>query len=515
MMHHNKKDKIINVTKGQQLMYVIKEVKKIQDDPNFNTYIEFIIDEADMSKFIMIIRPTDGLYKDLTMHFELTVPEGYPAPGHPIKAICSDNIYHPNIFEGGYLCLTYDGVGNLDTGFKETLENLVIAIKYLFEHPGNYGYGKKMPEHMHDTIKKNVDQYRMRIKVDKIPKNSSDKLYKAKEIYGDTINESLLQIKNWESYLPTSCLTDIKKHRYYMFTLGGRKIMNLEKLENVISQVIRDPRFRFDTAPNIAFLDDEKHLQQIITPSTPFSIVLTKFKRILYPNDIIWDPINECFNSNISFDKFFLNCIRGMYRENNDMIIMCNISIRSNYKFAFTCQKKTNDNYSVLQSQEKLINNRKEYIMTIDQYICNLMAANNSLIVDFNNGSNNDSNNDCSDQYINPSNPLWFYISFSCMIVGKDLAKMFTNIAYRLNPIDKSSPYVTLNHVPPFIRDVTETSIRLLTDDELKLISTDTDDSDSSKLNNDDYYDIELASKYLASTAEQTGLDLSNVRFLS
>ena len=300
-----------------------------------------------------------------------------------------------------------------------------------------------------------------------------------------------------------------------MFTLGGRKIMNLEKLENVISQVIRDPRFRFDTAPNIAFLDDEKHLQQIITPSTPFSIVLTKFKRILYPNDIIWDPINECFNSNISFDKFFLNCIRGMYRENNDMIIMCNISIRSNYKFAFTCQKKTNDNYSVLQSQEKLINNRKEYIMTIDQYICNLMAANNSLIVDFNNGSNNDSNNDCSDQYINPSNPLWFYISFSCMIVGKDLAKMFTNIAYRLNPIDKSSPYVTLNHVPPFIRDVTETSIRLLTDDELKLISTDTDDSDSSKLNNDDYYDIELASKYLASTAEQTGLDLSNVRFLS
>jgi len=509
-MHaHTKKENIINVSRGQQLIHVMKEIKKIQEDSNLNSTTEFIIDEANISKFIMMIRPKEGLYTDLTIGFELVIPDNYPAPGHPIVAKCLENIYHPNIYSEGRLCLTFDGVGNLETGYKETLENLVIAVNYLFVHPGNYGYGQDMPKNIYETIKKNVEQYRLRTKVDNVPKKGEDRLYKIKEIYDENINPTLVKIKNWESYFPSACLQDIKKSRYYMFTLGGRKVMDLAKLEDVISQVIRDPRFRFDTAPNIAFVEDEKTQQQIIAPTTPFSVVLAKFKRIVYPDDIVWDPINECFNSNTSFDKFFINCIRGMYRESKEMIIMCNIVIRSNYKFMFSCQKKENPHYPVLRSEEKQGNKCKEYVMVIDQYICNMMAIDNHLIVDFNR-SNNENN---EDEYIDPSNPLWFYISFSTMIVGQDLIRMFTNVAYRLNPTDKTSPYVTLNNRAPMFAAHTESGTRLLTDDEVKLVSERIDTS--TKSIDDDYYDIELASKYLASTAEQTGLDLSNVRYLT
>lgn len=515
-MMATKKDKIINVSRGQQLGYVMREIRKIEQDPNLNTTVEFIIDEADISKFNIVITPNEGLYKDLKIYFELMIPEQYPAPGHPIQAKCLESIYHPNIYSGGRLCLTYDGVGNLESGFKETLENLVVAINYLFLHPENYGYGEDMPQHTYDTIKKNVDQYRLRTKVDKIPKKESDNLYKVKEIYDETINASLTRVKDWESYFPSACLKSIKKNRYYMFTLGGRKVMNLEKLENVMSQAIRDPRFRFDTAPNIAFMDDEKSQQEIIIPATPFSVVLAKFKRLMYPDDIVWDPINECFSSGVSFDKFFVNCVKGMYRHSKEMVIMCNVVIRSNYKFMFSCQKKMNTNYPIMQSEEKTVNTkngaRKEYIMKIDQYICNMMALDNYLMVDLNDYCMSDkTNNSESEPYINPSNPLWFYISFSTMIVGEDLIRMFTNVAFRLNPTDKTSPYVTLNIVPGFVAG-SEAGIRLLTYEEIKLVSEDIDEPAKS---NDDYYDIELASKYLASTAEETGLNLSNVRFLS
>jgi ubiquitin-protein ligase len=507
------KDNIINVSRGQQLVHVMREIKKIQEDPNLNSTTEFIIDESNISKFTMIIRPNDGLYMGLIIYFELEVPNMYPAPGHPINAKCLDNIYHPNIFSGGRLCLKYDGVGNLESGFKETLENLVIAINYLFVHPENYGYGNDMPKNMQETIKKNVEQYRMRVKVDKIPKKSTDCLYKIKEIYDEKINPTLVKIKDWESYVPNICLTEIKKSRYYMFTLGGRKLMDLAKLEDVISQVIRDPRFRFDTAPNIAFVNDEKTQQEIIAPQTPFSVVLAKFKRIIYPDDIVWDPINECFVSNTSFDKFFINCIKGMYRESREMIILCNVVIRSNYKFNFACQKKNNPNYPVLRSEEKIIQDtkngiRKEYVMTIDQYICNMLSLDNHLIIDFNESNKLNNSSDDTESYINPSNPLWFYISFSTMIIGEDLIKMFTNVAYKFNPTDKMSSYVTLT-----FNKGCGSGVRLLTDDEIKLVSEGVDES--TKLNNDDYYDIELASKYLASTAEQTGLDLSRVSYLT
>jgi len=500
------KKNVVNISRTKQLLYVMQEIKNIQENPNLNQTVEFIIDESNMEKFNLVVRPKDGLYEGLIINFELGVPIDYPAPGSPIFAKCLDNIYHPNIFVGGRLCLTYDGIGNLDTGFKETLENLVIAINYLFLHPANTGIdGKIMPKHDKETIQKNVTAYKLRTKVDKIPKRSSDRLYKIKEVYDSKINRSLTRIKDWESYIPKSCLKDAVRSRYYMFTLGGRKQMDIAKLEDVISNVIRDPRYRFDTAPNIAFVNDEKTQQEIMVPATSFSVVLTKFKRIIYPNDIEWDPVDECFSSNVTFDRFFLNCIRGMHRQSREMIIMCNITIRSNYKFKFTHQKTNERNYPIISSKlNESAKNKKEYIMEIDQYICNMMALDNHLVIDLNesesdDASSNKKNKENLETYIDPSNLVWFYISFSTMIVGEDLTGMFLNVAYRLNPADRTSPYVTTGM----------SGTRILTDDEVKMISNTEDDESIKPTKMEDYYDIELASKYLASTVEQTGLDLS------
>ena len=495
---------IINVTRRQQLMFVLKEIKKIQMDPILNKTTKFIIDETNITKFIVLINPNEGMYMGIIISFELTVPTEYPAPGHPIKVKCLDSIYHPNIYLNGNLCLKYDGVGNLETGFKETLENLIVAINYLFVHPNNTGFdGIDMNINMQNTIKKNIDQYRLRTKLDKIPKKDTDRLYKSREIYCDTINPTLLKINNWISYFPKECIVDSKKNRCYVFTLGGRKLMDLAKLEDVISNIIHDPRIIFETAPNIAYVIDEIDRRTLLAPLTPFTVVLTKFKRINYPDNIYWDSRNNCFNTQITFEQVIKLCIPNLFVVNIHMMIMCNVMIRSNYKFAFTCQNQNeNNNIPIMTSSEIMINGIKEYVMNIDQYICSFKSIlnDNYLILEVSNEENLFINS--SNSFFDPNKPLWFFTSFSVMILGTDLLEMFTNVAYKLNPTDKNSPYITNS----------SNGTRQVTSAELNLIHNNTDDIVNSI---DDYYDIELATKYLAATSEQTGLDLSAINLLN
>src|SRR5579872_3885211 len=300
-------NKLTGVSGSTQLLFVQKEIKNIQKNPTLNNTTEFIIDDSDISRFNMIIKPFEGLYQGISVPFELTVPQDYPAQGHPITARCLENIYHPNIFAHGRLCLKYDGIGNLDTGFKESLENLVVAVNYLFAHPSNYGYdGEIMPEHMILLINKNLEAYKNRIKADKLPKSENDPVYKMQEIYGDTINHTLNIIKDWRTYFPEAVYKkEVKKDRYYVFTLGGRKIMDMALLEDVLSQIIRDPRFRFDVVANLTFSKDLLNIKKLTEPITPYSITLSKYKRIIYPNDTEYDPVNSCFNPKLKFEELF------------------------------------------------------------------------------------------------------------------------------------------------------------------------------------------------------------------
>ena len=273
-------------SRSEQLIFVQKEIRAILKNPDLNKSTDFIINDANISIFTMIITPVEGLYKGLSIHFELKVPEHYPMPGSPIDAHCLDVIYHPNIFEKGRLCLTYDGIGSFGAGYKETLENLVVAINYLFIHPGNYDYNNSvMPADIMTTIKKNVEAYKNRIKIT----TAKESMYKMQEIYGENINHSLSKIKDWHTYFPEICSKEIKKSRYYMFTMDGQKIMDMIRME-CSSQIIRDPRFVFDTIANLAFTKSTISIKQLTTPESSHNILLSKCKRILYPDYISMIP---------------------------------------------------------------------------------------------------------------------------------------------------------------------------------------------------------------------------------
>lgn len=477
-------------SRNKQLLFVQKEIHKIQNDSNFNKTTRFIIDESNLARFTMIIEPIEGLYKDLTISFELNVPENYPAPGNPIKVRCLDNIYHPNFFQRGRLCLEYDGVGNVDTGYKETLENLVVAINYMFIHPENYGHSdKKMPETMKQTILANLKEYKSRV-------SGQTSIYRSKEIYSDDINETLRSIEGWETYLPnmnTNIGNCKKNSRYYVMTLSGRKVMSMSLLENVLSQIIRDPRYQFNTIDNLAFARNKYQINQLLRPETPHSVVMSKFKRLIFPNDIEYEAINKCYNSKIRFEGIFNDIEKNSYagdQTNSDRInLFCNIHIRSNYRFKFTSIKEQNPHVPVLDSLS--CNRTEEYEMKIEQYICHVRPH-------------------CEDSYLmvydepDPLKPLWFYFSFSILVFGKDIKNMFSNVAFRLNPLDRSSPYVTFNNNPTDNhRTIRESKLRFLTDHELKLIN---DPQGELEGVDETEYDINLAAKYLAENEEQSGL---------
>jgi ubiquitin-protein ligase len=473
---------IIDVpSRNKQLLFVQKEIHKIQNDSNFNKTTQFIINESNLAEFTMVITPIEGLYKDVTISFQLKVPTNYPAPGNPIEIKCLNNIYHPNVFQQGKLCLKYDGIGDLDTGYKETLENLVVAINYMFIHPENYDHSdKKMPESMKRTILTNLKEYKSRIA------NQTSIIYKSKETYSDDINETLKSIEGWETYLPNIVVdkkieTSKKNSRYYVMTLSGRKVMSIALLENVLSQIIRDPRYRFDRFDNLAFVKNNFQIEQILKPETSHSVIMSKFKRLIFPNDIKYEPINKCYNSNMHFGGIF----------NTKSFLNCNIHIRSNYRFKFTSIKEQNPYEPVLDSS--FCNETKEYEMKIEQYICQTKDyCNNSYLMIYDEPD--------------PLKPLWFYFSFSMLIVGKDIKNMFSNVAFRLNPLDKTSPYVTLNNHPTNDR-FAKPGVRFLTEHEHKLIN---DPQDDAEVNGTDY-DINLAAKYLAENEEQSGLKFSTV----
>ena len=115
-MHGPNSENLIGVTRGAQLIHVQKEIRSIENNPHLNKINKFVIAEHNLGSFILIVSPSEGLYRELSIPFELTVPINYPSPGNPINARCLENIYHPNIFESGRLCLKYDGTGNLDIG---------------------------------------------------------------------------------------------------------------------------------------------------------------------------------------------------------------------------------------------------------------------------------------------------------------------------------------------------------------------------------------------------------------
>lgn len=106
-----------------------------------------------------------------------------------------------------------------------------------------------------------------------------------------------------------------------------------------------------------------------------------------------------------------------------------------------------------------------------------------------------------------PTNPLWFFTSMSFLIFGKDLEQMFSNVAFRFNPADENSPYVTLTSSDHDDTKNFDCGIRFLTEAESKLTSV----TSQKEVDNDHINYVDHASKYLASNEEQAGLDLNQM----
>ena len=476
-------------TEGSRAIHVLKEIKQIEENDNLNKMVKFIIDEKDMTNFKAIIAPVDGLYQGLSFNFLFNVPFDYPMVGNPIVAKCLDNIYHPNIYTDGRLCLYYDWNGSMESGYKETLENLILGINYLFVHPANHG--SDIPKNIKETMEKNISEYR---KNDR----KNDKKYAMKEYYGD-VNQTLSNIKDWESYFPESCLKEHVRSRTYIITMSGnRKKMDILTLETVLSQIIRDPRYEFYVVGQLALIDDKYDMVDTMMPKNPNSITMSKIKRLVYPSDIKYNQIHELYDLNISLADFFnVKHKTERYDAFNRYIkILTNIEIVSNYEFKFVLR---NDYGSTNKLKlDSKCNDERKYVIKIDQFMINTMNLTDYYLML------------CDEP--DPIVPVWIKNSYSLLNIGTNLNEKLKKVAFKLNPTDDNSQYVTCGECKDGVNEEDDDyndnfhessncGLRLLTEDELKLINKD-----------DIQMDLELTKKYVASTFDETGLDLSRVK---
>jgi len=63
----------------------------------------FFPDPNNIMSFVVMIKPSDGLYKSAEFKFSVNIPTSYPYD--PPKVLCETPIYHPNIDTEGHVCL--------------------------------------------------------------------------------------------------------------------------------------------------------------------------------------------------------------------------------------------------------------------------------------------------------------------------------------------------------------------------------------------------------------------------
>jgi ubiquitin-protein ligase len=470
-----------DTNRSKQLVYVLKEVTSAMKNPEISKTIQIIIDD-NLSKYKMIVVPCEGLYKGITIDFELSVPINYPAPGNPIKVKCKTDIPHPNIFQNGELCLYYDGVGDIEKGYKETLESLLHAINYWTIHPGNYSENK-IPTH----IRQNVEQWKIK---QQILKDKLDKLCYSRENYSKNLNKSLKQIKDIEKYFPKYCIQQsdsMKLLNRCVMTLGGNKQMALEKLENVVYHLMRDDQYTYSVCDLPQLLNS---FHGVMIPEDYKQIKMTKLTKIIAPTTMnltcnkiiapttmnltcnkIMDDIIELYDTGISLYDFYKDIINRKRttqsqlsivstQHHNEVTIFTNIVIESNYEMVIGMYVNNDGGleFNILKKGSII---EIDMMMTQENYDPNIHI------------------------YIDKSFENSFdkqpYIKMSCsvLIYGFDMIDNFNNVCFKLNPFDNTSQYMKLKlqrlnyDVPSFCTQSTS-SYGALTKEELEFLENDT-----------------------------------------
>jgi ubiquitin-protein ligase len=438
-----------------QFKYVLNEINKLKNDPNIARTTQFIIDDEKIDNITIIITPIDGLYKNMSFTFRLNIPPLYPSWGHPIIPKCLTNIYHPNISENG-VCLYYDNIIDDDVALRESLEQLIVGINYLFIHPGNM-----IKPQTNDILVKNIEEMK---NVKYI--NSNKLAYESKILYSNEFNDSLTKINNWTEYFPQSIIK--YKHngyRNYAVSMSGSKIYSIEKLDTVLSHIIRDPRYHFISNDISNTLNTSKTLNMN-------TIMLSKVGKIIYPseiNKIVTSNIYNSHHANINFHNPFSSWSLYDKNDTNDTndtkkktIMMTNIKITSNYLFSFCV-----DNKLITFSEEI----DSLYVMKID-YLPSF--ASNNLHV-------------CEDVTI--TKPLKFHVEMCTITINETMKDLFKNVVFKLNSQNTNDQFIIYDN---------GMTLRNLTNQEKEYIDCKKEQTD-------------LIEKYIAKNSNQAGFDISKM----
>ncbi|KAI3402573.2 UBC12 [Candida oxycetoniae] len=87
-------------------------------------------DPSDVFHWKLIIKPTNGFYKNGKFHFKIEITQNFPID--PPKIKCLDRIYHPNIDLDGNICLN---ILREDWSPVLSLNSVLIGLNFLFLEP--------------------------------------------------------------------------------------------------------------------------------------------------------------------------------------------------------------------------------------------------------------------------------------------------------------------------------------------------------------------------------------------
>ncbi|KAJ7695641.1 hypothetical protein B0H17DRAFT_1054966 [Mycena rosella] len=116
------------------LSRLYKDLAELQDSPYPG--VQIFTDDANVRKFCLVLTPPSGPWKNMSLHFDVTLPENWPV-SPPSVASSLDGIEHPNLF-GSYICcdllkpeeLIYRG-GGYTGGYTPALTLRGLFLQFL------------------------------------------------------------------------------------------------------------------------------------------------------------------------------------------------------------------------------------------------------------------------------------------------------------------------------------------------------------------------------------------------
>lgn len=464
-------DSVLTINRGKQLMHVLKEVRAAQKNQDLAKTTEIEFKESDLSRYYVTITPVEGLYEGITIKFVLTVPQNYPAAGHPIQPKCLTDIYHPNLHSGGRVCLHLDGVGNFESGFKETLESLLYGLNYLFLQPGNVS-ADNMKEKTRQTYVKNLEQFKIKKELEK--KNHTVTI---REFYSEDLNPSLSKVEDIDRYFPSVCMSRDSLERYVIFTLGGKKEMSLAKIETIISQLMRDPRYEYVKVAAPRMYQSGSRIRSneksILAPAHSHQVTMSRFSKIVTPTDMILSyhrirtsdskyQIGELYETGVSIFDAIYQALSDINQK--EMKVITNIRVESNYSmvlgmtFVDSNGVYTQDGeiYEETQNGNNVIFRpmRAGKVIKID--ILPIMPYQDPTT------------NKVAKPMIYIGNEIektphilpYFKIEYSAVVYGKGAYRNFTKSCFKLDPTDPNSPYLKLRRLKKYMAGENEIIMR-------------------------------------------------------